>query len=396
MKFFYITAKILILAATLSPAAEVRSWTDVKGRELEASLIKTEENMVSLKLTNGKEVYYPIEKLSVSDQAYIKKLQISIYDPTNVSTNKTDGLNFDAMWPERISYSEDPEVNTIEENAEKKRFIYESENYRYTCDVRLSKSVVKGFAVMFEATYLYCRKLPLALNGGKRNREKNEIFLYEFFDNYVKAGGPPSSGGVFLSGTGIVAVPLTSLGVKSVGDGYMFDRDKSNNILSHELAHQLTPDSYYSKGALGWFTEGLAEYVALTSYRSGSYNTRNIQKNVVDFATGYGPDRKGGRNLGTEIYVHALKHFMLQDYESFSERANLNYGCSLLFAYYFFHMDGDGDGKRIKTYLKALHDGKDGEKSLEILLDGRTFEELEQGITKAWSRDGVDFVFGKS
>jgi hypothetical protein len=305
------------------------------------------------------------------------------------------GLNFGLPWPERIKFGEDPEVDTVEEDPEKKRFIYESANYRYVCDVRLSKSVVKGFAVLFEATHLYCRSLPLAINGGKTVDDKHQILLFEEFDDYVKAGGPPGSAGVFIGGRGVVMVPLTSLGVRPVGSGYMLDRDKSSKTLPHELVHQLTPEAYFGKGAMGWFTEGLAEYVAVTPYRSGAFSVRGNQKDIFDYATGFGSKDMGGRGLGTKIGLPALKTFMFQDYSQFLAQPQLNYGCGLLITTYFFHLDGEGDGKRIKAFLKALHDGVVGDKALDLLLGGRSFDQLEEDIVKAWSRKGVDFIFAK-
>jgi hypothetical protein len=85
---------------------------------------------------------------------------------------------------------------------------------------------------------------------------------------------------------------------------------------------------------------------------------------------------------------------MLQSYSSFVAQAQVNYGSALLITYYFLQMDGEGDGKRIQEFLKALRNGKEGEEALGVLLDGRTFEQLEAEITKAWSRRGIKFTFG--
>jgi hypothetical protein len=388
---------IFSLLLSLAFAAEPRTWTDVQDRKIEASLLRVDGQSVILKLKDGREVPYPLAKLSEADRTYVeanRKAAPSDGDEAE-ATDRSTPLNFSAEWPERIKFSEDPEILTVEENVEKKRFVYESANYRYVCDVRLAKSVVKGFAVMFEATHLYCRSLPLAINGGVKIEGKHQILLFEEFDAYVKAGGPPSSAGVFIGGRGIVMVPLTSLGVRPVGSGYMLDRDKSSSTLPHELTHQLTPECYFEKGALGWFSEGIAEYVAVTPYRAGGYAVRGNQKDIIDYTTGYGTKDRGGRALGTKIRLPALKSFMLQSYSSFTGNPQLNYGCSLLVTYYFLHLDGEGDGKRIKAYLKALHEGKDAEKSMDILLDGRTFEKLEEDLAKAWSRKGVDFTFAK-
>jgi hypothetical protein len=59
-------------------------------------------------------------------------------------------------------------------------------------------------------------------------------------------------------------------------------------------------------------------------------------------------------------------------------------------------MDGAGDGARIKKFLKSLAAGKPLDESLPLLLDGRTYEQLEKEITKTWSKNGVDLSFGKA
>lgn len=385
-----------LLLIGLSAAAETRTWTDLQGRKIEASLLRAEGDSVILKLGSGQEITYPIAKLSAGDGKHIAEIRFLLGQAPAAETDvpaPRETLNFQDPWPERIKFSEDPEVATIEEDAEKKRFIYESANYRYICDVRLAQSVVKGFAVMFESTHLYCRTLPLAINGAKPAEGKHQILLFEEFDDYVMAGGPPSSAGVFIGGRNVVMVPLTSLGVRPVGSSYMLDRDKSSKTLPHELTHQLTPQPYYQPGALGWFSEGIAEYVAVTPYRAGSYAVRGNMRDIIQYATSYGSKGMGGRALGTKIKLPALKTFMTQTYDSFRNDPGLNYGCGLLITTYFLHMDGNGDGKRIKRFLQALHEGAEGDKALEVLLDLRTFGELEDDIIKAWSRKGVDFTF---
>ncbi len=389
--------RILLLIPLLlgsAQAAELRTWTDSQDRKVDAELLRVENQSVILKLKDGREIPYPLTKLSEADRKHVKENPItSNATPKNDDAGKA--LNFSATWPERIKFTEDPQIDTVEEDAKKKRFIYESANYRYVCDVRLAKSVVKSFAVLFEATYLYCRSLPLAINGGDKKDGKHQILLFEKVEDYVKAGGPPGSAGVFIVSRDLVMVPLKSLGLKPVGAGYMLDRDRSNKTLPHELTHQLTPDAYYETGSVGWFSEGIAEYVAVTPYRAGSYGVKGNQKDIFDYATGYGTKKMGGRALGTKIELPTLKSFMLQSYPSFLERAQLNYGCGLLITNYFLHMDGTGDGKRIKAFLMALQEGKKGDEALALLLDGRTFSQLEEEITKAWSRKGVDFTFAK-
>ncbi len=386
---------LTIVTATSAMAHHLeRVWTDEKGRKTKAELLKIENNCAVLRLPDGREATFPVAKLSKIDQAFIEKFELA-EDDGHEENEEAPDLNFSDPWPDRVTFDGDPEIQTITENAEEGDFVYESANYRYNCDVRLSQSVVKGFAVMFEATHQFVRELPLAVNGGKKKDGKYQIILFEKESAYFNAGGPPGTAGVFIGGKNIVMVPLTSLGVRPVGSGYMLDRDKSSKTLPHELVHQLTPNRYYAPGSMGWFTEGLAEYVAVTPYRSGSYNVRSNFKPIVEYVTAYGKEGNGGRVLGEEIDLGSLKEFMLQPYASFTSDPQINYGCGLLITNYFFHMDREEDGARIKKFLGALNDGKEGEEALEVLLDGQTFKEMEEEIAKAYSRKGVDFTFSE-
>jgi hypothetical protein len=385
---------ILLAGSMLSMGRQIeRIWTDDQGRNTKALLLRVENGNAILQLPNGKESPFPIAKLSKDDQLWIKNY--SQEPPKGAPASTEDNkLNFDAAWPEQVKFKGDPEIVTVKEDKDAKQFVYESANYRYNCDARLGVSVVKGFALLFETTHQFVRELPLAVNGGAKKDGKYEIILFEDINDYHSAGGRPGSAGIFIGGKNVVMVPLTSVGVKKAGSGYLLDRDKSSKTLPHELTHQLTPHPYYTQGAMGWFTEGLAEYVAVTPYSSnGIFNVRGNSKFIVEYATGYGKEGKGGRGLGENIKLGPLKNFMLQSYDSFLQNSQINYGCSMLITNYFFHMDREKDGARIKKFLKALREGKHGEEALEVLLDGQTWLELEKDIAKAYSSKGVKFTF---
>jgi hypothetical protein len=369
-----------------------RVWKDQNGREVKAKLLEVKGDSVILLLSSGREVPYPLAKLSKEDRAFIADAKLS--KPSSDGA-KGDGSadNFEAAWPDRVSYEGEPEIVTVEENAAKKHFVYESKHFRYTCDVRLSSSVVKGFAVMFEATHQFVRELPLGLNGGVKKDGKYAISLFENYADYISAGGLPNSSGVFMGGENHILVPLTSLGVKKVGSGYMLDRDESSKTLPHEIVHQLTPNAYFAPGARGWFSEGIAEYVALTPYRSGSFNLKLNARAITEYVTAYGKDNNGGRALGEQIRLGSLKRYMTLPYSDFTDDGRINYGCAVLITNYFFHLDRKEDGARIKKFLKTLKEGKKGEAALEVLLDGQSWEELEADIAKAYSSKGIKFIF---
>lgn len=390
MRILFVIAGLLS-TQVIAPAQQ-RTWTDSQNRTLEATLVRSEDDSVVLRLANGKEVKFPLAKLSETDRKFAAGQAQST---AKAASGKSAATSFDGAWPKRVSFNGDPEIEIISEDADGKSFIYESANYRYTSNVRLANSVVKGFAVMFEATHLYCRTLPIHLDGGNKHEGKYQIFLFSSYEDYTRSGGPQGSAGVFMSQGSRVLVPLDSLGVRKVGSGYALDRDKANKTLPHELTHQLTPHVYFQRGSLGWFTEGLAEYIAVTPYRSGSYNVQSNLRPIIEYVTAYGRGNTGGRALGKEIVLPRLKEFMLMDYPAFLANAQVNYGAGLLLTTYFFQMDGNGDAARMKEFLAALREGKSGEEAIDKLLDGRSYEEVEEEFRKAWKSRGIKFSFGK-
>jgi hypothetical protein len=251
--------------------------------------------------------------------------------------------------------------------------------------------VVKKFAVLFEATNAYMRELPLSM-AKAQTEQRHRILLFERLDNYHSAGGPVGSAGVYMSGEDIIMVPLRSLGVEHTGTRWIVDYDKGNKTLPHEITHQLTDLPYYAEGSRGWFTEGMAEYVGLTPYRSGKFNVKMVRNDMKQYVTAFGDDGYG-RNIGTDIRLPAFKEWATQSYGEFLNDAMKNYGAAALMFYYFAHMDGDEDGKNMLEFCKALKAGKKGEEALAILLAGRTYDELQGEIAKKWGSRGVDFQF---
>ncbi len=373
-------------------ASETRLWEDDQGREVRASFagLSDDGESVKLKLENGETLPFPIDRLSRECRTHARERA-----ETWAARADEPEYNFDTEWPQLVGFREDPEIEIVREDADAGVFIYESLNFRYVSDARLSRSVVRGFALLFEATHEFCQAMPIGMGEGERTDGKYLIKLYEDMMDYYTAGAPPGSAGVFMGSRNRIKVPFESIGVRPVGSGYMLDRSVSNRTLSHEITHQLTPREYYGSGRFNsWFIEGIAEYVASTPYRSGRYNTRAGRRAAVDYATGFSRDDNRGRNIGTDIQLSSLEDYMDMSYQQFLQNGNFNYAVGLLLTYYFIHMDGDGDAANLQAYLRALLDGSDRAEAEAKLLAGRTFEELEEDVERAWRRFGVRFQFG--
>lgn len=373
---------------TTALKADVRDWTNSDGKTISAELLDVSEGNAVLDM-GGKSFEVPIDTLSEADQAFIKEWSKSA--PADTANDASIKPNWDGEWPKLVSADISQE---IEEKGEKDgEYIYLSAHYEFICDVNLNTSVVKRFSLLFEATNQFCRELPIGMVKPFREA-RHQIHLFETKDAYFSKGGPQGSAGVYISrgGEGDILVPLTSLGVKKVGSSYSVDYKEENTTLSHEITHQLTDKEYYRAGSRGWFTEGLAEYIAHSGYRSGKFNVDDLQR-LKAHVTAYGEDNRGGRALGEEFNAPDLNEFFTQDYGSFVANAQLNYGLGGLVVYYFFHMDGEKDAANIKNFLKGLKEGKKVPEMYEPLLAGRTWDEMEAAITKGWRSRGVKINF---
>ncbi|MDC0088327.1 hypothetical protein OAI07_02170 [Akkermansiaceae bacterium] len=430
---------ILLILFKLTICANARDFTDKAGNGLEATILSATEDTVILKTPFGGPTHtVSISELSDSDQEYIKAYKIKIAKirrlatatktsnqttqktvskktPSRTSPQKVEKVitnksieksasealkakyhladNYSTPWPTSTSVSRSQGIGAASEDKANSRYVYQSANYEFISDVKLSTNIAKKFSLIFEATREYCRRLPISsMKAHVPGRGvRNKILLFGSMNNYIKNGGVVGSAGVFIPSKNIVLIPLSSLGVQENGGKYSLDHSESNIVLTHELVHQLTDSEYYQHGARGWFSEGLAEYCAATPYMSGQYVTRSNQDNIKAYVTSYGRDNKEGRNLGEKINAPNLKDFMLQPYGSFVSNANYNYGLGTLITYYFFHLEPDR--RNITSFLKALKQGRTGEDALTALLNGRTFDQLEADISKAWKNKGVQIDF---
>lgn len=390
------TRVLLILPALLFGWGDVRlqaaerSWTNSSGKTIVATLIEIAGEKAVLQM-GGKNFEVPVASLSAEDRKFIDEWKKG--DLTDPSGDASIQPNWEGAWPALVSVDIDQAIEVVKEDEAANEYVYASPHYEFICDVKLNTSVVKRFSLLFEATNQVCRELPLGMVKPFR-KERHKIHLFETREAYIAKGGPPESAGVYISrgGEGDILVPLTSLGVKKVGSNYSVDYDKENTTLSHEITHQLTDHEFYAPGSRGWFTEGLAEYIANSGYRSGKFDIDDLGK-LKARVTAYGEDGNGGRALGEDIIAPDLQQFFTQEYDSFLANAQLSYGLSGLIVYYYFHMDGEKDAANVKAFLKALKEEKTPPQLFEPLLAGRSWDEMESAITQGWRSRGVRITF---
>ena len=447
------SAVLCIVACTFfSSTASARVWTDTEGRAMEAQFVSSDGVTVTVRMPNNTIRTLNLDTLSAVDEVFVKEWlkkhppkkkpgpPVKPATPATPAPDKpvapgpstppptpgttpgtvapgtttpgattpgtttppkapiggapangsTGPVGFDGDWPASAFVPDELNIEVVKEDDANKIYVYRSTHFEFTCDVQLRTRLVSACAKIFEATHEMLRLLPLNNRSTGGKKKLFPVTLFEEFSDYVKAGGPPGSAGVCMYSSNSdakVLVPLESMGVKKVGKDYTVDsNDRDYRVLSHEITHQIME---HEVKQASWYIEGSAEYSAYTPYTGGRYKVGVNKSSIVASVTAYGKKNEGGRALGENIKMPRLETFMTLPYDRFVYNAGFNYGVACLLTYYWYHQDGNGDAARIKEYLKALQSRTPESKARELLLAGRTWEQLETDFAKAMRRLGV-------
>jgi len=281
--------------------AEVKTWTDVDGRQIKAELLEADTAKgVLLRLEDESEVWVASERLSVADRLFVSKWMSSraLEQAENMTEEerKTPEIieppkppkpsvtpNFDKEWPSVVSISARLDVETMREAD--MSYIYESDHYRFVSTARLQGSLLNKLALLFETNYEFCKQIPLNFVTPRLKPEdipKLEVFIYEKNAQYLATGGAAGHGACYNSDRKAVMTTLKHIGVRVVGSSYTLDNSEAHRELTNEIVHQLA-DPEWKK--LPWLWEGLASYIRAVPYRTGKMVTSNMKSPILDIVT---------------------------------------------------------------------------------------------------------------
>jgi len=301
--------------------------------------------------------------------------------------------NFDRPWPTRIEAPTPLRIETLSEDRDGEGYRYATRHFEFHAEVRLDRDLVLEYARMYEATHALCRALPLNLrNPPGRGEERFKTRMFTTLEEYHAAGGPMGTSGAFRPKDWVILVPLENVAGR-VGGGATASTDASGPSLTliHEIVHQMKEPATMRAP---WFVEGLAEYVTSAAYTHGRFSLANHRADLINYVVRRGNRQKPGYGLGYEIDVPALEEFMnLPNHQFAAVEGRRNYAVAALLVYYFCHMDGRGDGAAIKEYVRRLQLGLPPGHAVEALLDGRSYEELQQSFQRAWAAHGIRLRF---
>jgi hypothetical protein len=431
------TRSLLLLAclAVQAPAQNApRAWKDTQGRVIKATYVSSTADQVTIRLADGKEHTLAISRFSAEDQAFVKSQQgaggsgkpaapATAADAQRLPVEKR-------TWPAQVEVpTRSIEITPTVENAAAREFGYQSEGFEFTSQAKIAGSVMKEVARTFEATKKLMGDLPWGVVcRPPPGFARYKAALYETREDYIAAGGPENSGGVYMGGKKIFMIPFPSLGLELRGKTWYKNDNYSNDTLVHEITHQVMDD--YLTFLPKWVIEGTAEYTQSLPYKTGVFRVEAHKTGLKDTIEesarrGFSPTI---RSLGEHLQMNRAVWDGLADEDN--KKMGELYFQSYLVVYYFCHLDGDKKGTRFIKYMDAVYgqvqslrdffadprvkrypDGRFSYptdfpppdmkpesapfKHLNVLLEGRSFAQLAAEMKEGFKSVGVKFNAGE-
>jgi hypothetical protein len=294
----------------------------------------------------GKPVKVALSLLSDEDVAYVEEWRSQGF-----------GLRVE-RWPDEFRPMLNFTAKELPRDADG-AWVYATPNFRYVCDAPLAASLIHEYAEAFEATYQAIRELPLRLNPSPPDG-KFVVRLFREREDYLKAGGPQGSSGVYVIKSREILVPMDSLGVRTVGRRVAIDRRSYDaGTLVHEITHQVMHE--WLDVLPVWLVEGIAEYLAAVPFDGGRFDFRRMDQELLNYLeTEYllevVPKGPTPVDMVVPEDLMALTHQQWSAALSGPGSATLNYRSALLLVYYLIHLDGKGDGTSIVSYLQQARE----------------------------------------
>lgn len=302
-------------------------------------------------------------------------------------------------WPRAVTLTGTPDVKTVSENAQTNEFIYHTEHFEFVCDMPVGPDAVRHFGRVFEATWLLNCMIPLDLRPAPETMRKwFRARILSSDEAFAATGAPPGSGGYYSRADKTIYVPISSLGMKVVGDKrVMVDRSvESNGTLIHEITHQMM--GHWLPKLPIWFSEGAAEYTGIADFVHSRFFLSGMETRLKSHLR-----TRGGQVSGGSIRFRMLRvpELLAIDRETWSSdltgsAAAENYASGLLLTYYLYHLDRKKDSAGVIAWLRAIEQGKFAPEAFrECILTGRTMAEFEADFVVTYRKIGIEFDFSR-
>lgn len=384
--------KILSVLAGLSLAgsAQARIWTNDRGATVVAVLVAVRDAEVDLKLRDGRIVAVPRNVFSGADQAYILEwaksggtLPDTDAEADNLPVQEASGVryvplapNWDAPWPEKAAAPGFLLVKTVQETDELS--VYEADHFVMESPGKLPEAERMALARRFETILAALAAVPMNLAVARRPSRKYLVRVCFQKEEFNKAPGL-RNGNLKFSPTSFTVLLL---------------RDKKGRALELSAVDPRFAVTHWVAQSMDlehWLVDGFSAYMAFLPVEKEALVFRKLPGRLASMLpravrTGREPLPALADLLARDSAHSAAGHGL-------SAKGDApRYWADLLWAVYWFHLEGDGKAVRLRRYLKA-RDAEDGVRAHAILLDGKTPEEVQKEMAAAWKKLGVKLKF---
>jgi hypothetical protein len=331
-------------------AAELpfREWTDRDEHRIRARLVgmDAERAVVRLRLLfDGTVIELPVANLTEADQRYVEAHRDAFAAPGEPLP--------EGGWPREVLSPDGFEVE--ESRPDAATHLYRTPHFEFRSDVKLAPSLIRHYARVFEGTHQVLGRLPLRLDGGE-DPPRHAVRFFRRHDEFIAAGGIAGSGGVYLAASREILVPLSSVGVRVIGDQVAFHPETFDAApLVHEITHQLMHP--WLDIFPVWFCEGLAEYLAAVPFEGGNrFDFTQIHEGIRRHLARRPGEAVSEGGWITVDLMHPedlvrIGHRRWADAVADGTQAGTHYRSALLLLYYLVHLEGEGDASALIRYF---------------------------------------------
>jgi len=371
---------LIPLVAAAEQSTSVRSWTDLRGNEIQARIVAADLLRVILRSDEDQTFVVSLSDLTSPDRDYARAWR-KHYPETPLAD-----AAFPYRWAEEASGAETA-IEPISRKAGE-GYAYRSEHYQILSDIDLPKSVAREFLKVFEATRAAVIASPLGLIDGMRE-EPYTVWLFGNPRAYHAAGGPPGSGGLYSRYRDRLIILLPNLGIDPENPSIGFDYRERLYVLKHEAVHQLVPDWAWQMPY--WLNEGLSECFASIPYSHGRYRFRDFDRALFRYLQKY---RRSDDQPLVVIEPETLMQSTPKSWLSLVEvgSAYTHYNSAALLTHYFLHHDGEGNGAGLIGLFAAIRAGEPVAQAVEQhLIRGRSPEQIKQELETIIEQQLLDY-----
>lgn len=438
MKKFLLTS---LLASVAISSSSARTWTDVKGRKIDAEYVSQTKDAVVLKMKNGKEVTVPFKNLSRADLSHLIELEIADSkknkpkDAPEKEKMKKDGGDEDVQpavidLPAADPGWDKPVPRTaalpkpLEPLSEKKGDLnhYSSANFRVVADSRLKSKAVETILESCELTWIYCESLPFGLKSRYQPvNGKYEVHTIAKDEDWVEAGNQERTRMSYDPGSGKIKICLENFGLSSGGSG---SEDRMRSLAGQMILHftGASLPQIYDLNLTDWFKEGLANLHNCAVYEKSTFDYTEVIEEATDLLLK--KSRSGAKPLfKKEIEMPHISDLIITSTNGVAdEEARRRFlGHSMIVMTYLVHMDDEGKATGLKQGLRYMADFQKnlpkkisaatqeeldqkvaalkkkqqevGDDTTRKIFRERPWQEVEADIAKAWAEHGLKLVF---